>query len=191
MFKAKLLQPEIDYKTGHVIARAEIIEGNYREFYEAIISRFAGFVRLIIKEWREKRSLNANAYFHVLVGKIADRLETSKAEVKNRMLSLYGQIDIMDDKPVYLIVPDHLTVEKWETLHLRATSQTKELAGVTYRVYMKVRGSRTYTTAEMSMLINGTISEAKEAGLTEAEIMSARERDMLEKRYNIRIGGVA
>ena len=30
-----------------------------------------------------KRSLNANAYFHVLVGKIADKLTISKAKCKN------------------------------------------------------------------------------------------------------------
>ena len=186
MFKAKLLQPEVDYKTGHVIARAEILEGNYREFYDAM-AEHKGFFRLIIEKWRNRRSADANAYFHVLVGKIADAMDMSKAEAKNRMLSLYGQIVIREDnKPEYLIVPDDKPVEQWEELHLRATSQTKELTGVTYRVYMQVRGSHTYDSKEMSALINGTIQEARDAGLSEAEIMSTKEKDML-KQYGVLI----
>lgn len=36
---------------------------------------------VIIKPFRKKRSLSANAYFHVLVTKIAEKVGTSKAEV--------------------------------------------------------------------------------------------------------------
>ena len=142
-----------------------------------------------VRKHRNIRSKNANSYFHVLVGKIADAagIEVSKAEIKNRMLALYGQIEIVDNKPVYMIVPDDIAVEKWEELHLRATSQTKDLNGVLYRVYMQIRGSHTYDTKEMSTLINGTIEEAKEAGLTDAEIMSTKEREMLEQKYGVMV----
>ena len=34
MFRVNLLQPEIDYTTRKVIARFEVNEGNYREFYD-------------------------------------------------------------------------------------------------------------------------------------------------------------
>lgn len=37
-----------------------------------------------IKQYREKRSLSANAYFHVLVGKLADKLGTSNAYMRTR-----------------------------------------------------------------------------------------------------------
>ena len=50
---------------------------------------------------------------------------------------------------------------------------------------MKVRGSHTYNSKEMSVLIDGTISEAIDAGLTEAEIMSTREKKILEEVYGI------
>lgn len=185
MFKCRLLAPTLNYQNQRVVIQAEVIEGNFREFYDN--NPTDALYSVDVKRWRNRRSGDANAYFHVLVGKIADaaNIEVSKAEVKNRMLSLYGQPEIIDNKPVYLIVPEDIPVEQWEELHLRATSQTKELNGVTYRVYMQIRGSHTYDSKEMSTLINGTVSEAKEAGLSEAEIMSTKDKEMLEQKYGV------
>ena len=38
------------------------------------------------KPFRQKRSLNANSYFHVLTGKIAEKLGTSLDHEKNRLI---------------------------------------------------------------------------------------------------------
>lgn len=193
MFKAKLLQPEIDYSTRRVIARQEIIEGNYREFYDEVDKEKE--FSLTIKQYRNTRSLDANSYFHVLCGKIADKIGSSKAEVKNRMISLYGQPYLIDGKLDYIIVRDDKPVEKSEHIHLQPTPQTKELAGVLYRVYINMRHTGKneyddgYDSREFSVLIDGTISEAKEIGLSEAEIISPREKEMLEQKYNIRLEG--
>ena len=186
MFKVKLLQPEVDYETGRVIARHEIVEGNYREFYD-VADKEKEF-DLAIQRHRKKRSLDANSYVHVLVSKIADKIGSSNPEVKNRMLALYGQIETDEDgKPIFMIVRDDTPVEKWSELHLWSTSQTQELKGVLYRVYVAVRGSHTYDTKEMSTLIQGTYEEALEAGLTEAEIMSPREKKMLKEVYGVNV----
>lgn len=186
MFRVRLLQPEIDYETRRVIARQEIIEGNYREFFD-VADKDKEF-DVSIRRHRQRRSLDANSYFHVLVGKIADKLGTGHAEAKNRMLAQYGQLETDENgKAVFMIVRDDIPVEKWQEIHLRPTSQIQELNGVTYRVYMVVRGSHTYDTAEFSILINGTISEAKEIGIPEAEIISTREREMLREQYGIEV----
>ena len=50
---------------------------------------------VIIKPFRKKRSLSANAYFHVLVTKIAEKAGTSKAEAKNLMIGRYGQPELI------------------------------------------------------------------------------------------------
>ena len=42
-----------------------------------------------IKLWKNKRSLNANDYYWVLVNKIADVLKTSKEQVHLDMLKSY------------------------------------------------------------------------------------------------------
>lgn len=187
MFKAKLLQPEIDYTSGRTIIRAEVLEGNYREFYEAH-REHEGVFTIIIKRWRQKRSKDANAYYHVLINKIAGKLGVSDAEIKNLTLGRYGQLDLDEDnKPIFMIVRDNTPVELWEELHLRATDQTQILNKVLYRVYYVMRGSHTYNTKEMARLIDGTLYEAKEIGLTEAELMSPREKEMLEKQYGIEV----
>ena len=48
---------------------------------------------VIIKPFHKKRSLSANAYFHVLVTKIAEKVGTSKAEAKNLMIGRYAGAD--------------------------------------------------------------------------------------------------
>lgn len=186
MFRVNLLQPEIDYTTRKVIARFEVNEGNYREFYD-IADKEKEF-DLSIKRHRNKRSLDANAYFHVLVGKIANKMEISKAEVKNKMLSLYGQLETDDNgKPVFMIVRENVEVDKWTEIHLYPTSQIRELNGCLYRVYAMIKGSHEYNSREMYLLIKGTISEARDAGLSDAEIMSPKEREMLKEVYGVKV----
>ncbi len=184
MFKVKLLTPMLSPVTRRVILQAEVIEGNYLEWYDAQDKNKV--FEIIARVFIRKRSRNANSYFHVLCNKIADKLETSMTEVKNRMISLYGQPVLIDGEHDFIIVRDDKPVEKFDELHLKATSQTKELNGVLYRVYINMRGSHELNTKEMSALISGTISEAKEAGLTDAEIVSRKDAEMLQL-YGIKL----
>lgn len=118
-----------------------------------------------VKKFRERRSMNANAYFHVLVGKIADVLNEDKTVVKNNLIASYGQILFINDAPAIIktqIPPEQML--KQEQLHVRpcGTRIENELELYYYRVY---RGSHEYDTKEMSILIDGTVSEAKELGI--------------------------
>lgn len=187
MFKVRLLQPEIEYGTGRVIARLAVSEGNYREFYD-VANKEKDF-DVSIRRHRDHRSLDANSYYHVLLNKIAGRLGTSMQEVKNLTLGRYGQLEHdVNGKTINMIVPDGVEVEKWSELHLVATGQAKELNGTIYRVYKVLRGSHDLNSREMHELIQGTISEAKEAGLTDAEIMTTNERELIENMYGVKLG---
>ena len=116
-----------------------------------------------IKEFKEKRSLSANAYFHVLVGKIADVQRVSHTEIHNYLIAEYGCLD--EDMPP-IILDDEVPWMKLETLHLRPTPAAKTLDnGRLHRVYYVMRGSHTYDTAEMSRLIDATVDEAKALGI--------------------------
>ena len=53
-------------------------------------------VVITIKAYRKKRSLDANAYFHVLVGKIADVTGNSKVYIKNKLIAEYGQYETIN-----------------------------------------------------------------------------------------------
>ena len=130
-----------------------------------------------IKKHREKRSLNANAYFHVLVDKLRTKLRISFTECKNDLITSYGQIEYIDGQQVVIktnIPSDQM--RKSEVLHCLCVKATKEedTDVFFYRVY---RGSHTYDSREMAQLIDGTIEECKLQGI---ETMTPDELARLE-----------
>ena len=109
-----------------------------------------------VKEHKEKRSLNANAYAWSLITKIADALRTSKEECYLEMLKRYGQSEIVS----VLSQIDVSGYFKYYEPLATATLQGKEFTH--YKIY---KGSSEYNSIEMSILIDGIISEAKELGI--------------------------
>lgn len=147
-------------------------------------------IRLKIAKYRAKRSLDANAYYWVLLSKLARVLQTSNAELHNLMLSRYGQPWIVVDALHLAMLPDTEKTEKLvkqsEEYHLRPTSQVTTLAdGKEYRTYITMRGSSTYNTEEMARLLDGLISECKAVGMTDGEIMTPDEKRILTERYGV------
>ena len=123
-----------------------------------------------IKKHRERRSLNANSYYWVLITKVAKRLRISNNRAHNIMLRRYGALEVIDDQLVYLVLPDVDEAEEKalesETYHIRPTSQVKTgNDGKLYRTYIMLKGSSAYDTAEMSRLINGIVDECKMMGI--------------------------
>lgn len=131
-------------------------------------------LKLTLVKYRKKRSLDANAYYWVLVTQIAEALKIGKVEAHNQLLSDYGQLDMQDGQVVSVMLREDIDWRRLAELHLRPTSKViTNSKGTTFRCYFVCRGSHTYDTKEMSVLINGTVSEAKELGietLTPAEI---------------------
>ena len=123
-----------------------------------------------IKEFRKKRSLDANAYYWVLLSRLAEAVGISKPRAHNLMLRRYGQNLMIAGQMAYLVVPDTTEAEETaleaETFHIRPTSQVKQgKDGKAYRTYTVLAGSSTYDTKEMSELINGLVTECKEQGI--------------------------
>lgn len=114
-------------------------------------------VKVTISELKEKRSLDANAYFWVIVGKIADKLRTSKEEVYFKLLKDYGQSVTITVKKGYDI--SKAGFKYYEVLK-DGLINGKEFTA--YRVFI---GSSQYDTKEMSVLIDGAIQDAKELGI--------------------------
>lgn len=118
-----------------------------------------------MKKWRNTRSSDANAYFHVLVGKIADVMNISKTRAKNLMIGRYGQQDYVDEQPVHIEteLPIDVMLEQ-EFVHCVPYDVRIEGTKGIYSYYV-FRGSKTYDTKEMSILIDGTVQDAKELGI--------------------------
>lgn len=129
-----------------------------------------------IKPHRKKRSLNANAYFHVLVDELRQALKISFAACKNHLITSYGQIEYIEDVPAIIktnIEPERM--REIETLHCMPIRVKEEEKGAYwYRVY---RGTHTYDSKEMATLIDGTIEECKEQGI---ETMTPYELERLK-----------
>ena len=123
-----------------------------------------------VKKDRKRRSLDANGYYWILVDKLAEAMRVSKTRMHNTLLRKYGQRFIVDESPVGIMLPDTEEAEneafELETVHLRPTSQVKEgKDGKTYRAYYVLRGSSDYDSWEMSILIDGTISDCQDVGI--------------------------
>ena len=116
-----------------------------------------------IREWHPKRSLSQNAYFHVLVEKIAKVLKVSNTAVKNKLIADYG---FYDADVGHVIVKDSLDYLEFEQLHLKPSTKTQVMAnGELYRVFYVMRGTHTYDTAEMTRISDKTVEEAKQLGI--------------------------
>lgn len=138
---------------------------------------FQGNEIVEVKKQSKKRSLSANAYFHVLSDKIADAIGVSKAYAKNFLLSRYGQRELDESgEPLRLAVKEGIDLMEREDIHTSLVGYDY-VDGEQYDVYEVVRGSHTYTSAEMNVLITGTVSEAKELGI---ETMTPQEIARLE-----------
>lgn len=137
-------------------------------------------LNLEIKKNRNKRSLNANAYFHVLVGKIAEVQKVSRTEIHNHLIAEYGCLDC-DIKSI--ILDDEIPWEKLDSIHLRPTTYTRLMDnGKLYRVYIVMRGSHTYDTKEMARLIDGTVAEAKDLGI---ETLTPDELERMKQSWKV------
>lgn len=123
---------------------------------------------LTVKEYRQKRSLDANAYMWHLIGEMANVLCAANDDVYVQMLKQYGQVGVVkipNDK-VELFKRTYKYHEKHEKLPDEEKAQY-------YKFYL---GSSNYDTKEMSILIDGVVSECKELGI---ETMTPKELSLL------------
>lgn len=175
--KCQITDFERDFSNGGINVSLHIFDGNI----EQIEALKGNDLSVEIKKWRERRSLDSNAYFHILVGKIAEALTISKAKAKNILVAKYGQPQLLEDGSI-LFYKTQAPVEymdEQEFIHAKAVKFTED--AIFYKIY---RGSHTYNTDEMAKLIEGTVADAKELGIdtaTPTEI--AHMQELWSKRY--------
>lgn len=118
-----------------------------------------------LKPYKKRRSSDANAYFHVLVGKIAKVLKVSDDEVKKHLNLSYGTIDESENgKYVGFLALKDIPIER----HFKYAKAIGEylVDGKAFVKYIVYKKTHTLDSAEMARLIDGTIEEAKSLGLT-------------------------
>ena len=109
-----------------------------------------------VKLYRKKRSNNANGYAWHLLNEMSNVLRASKEDIYVQMLKRYGQSEMVS----VLSDIDVGGYFKYYEPIANTTLQGKEFTH--YRVY---KGSSEYDTREMSIFIDGIVSEAKELNI--------------------------
>lgn len=145
-----------------------------------------------IEPHKEKRRLTQNAYYWVLLEKIAIKTRVPKVKLHNINLRHLGLIERVGDKPVYILLEDTEEVEEQTllttTYHLSPRSKTKHgNDGKTYRWYVMLRGSSSFTVSEMQALVELAVQDATAQGievLTPNELEHMRE---IEKEHERRV----
>ena len=151
----KIVGANIDFKTNKPVLMLEI---NERNDFEALVDdmRDKDKLSIEVKPYRVHRSLNANAYAWKLIGEIADVLRASKEDIYLLMLKRYGQSELIS-------VLSHVPVGNYVKYFEEAGES--ELNGKMFTHYRVYKGSSEFDTREMSILIDGVVSEAKNLGI--------------------------
>lgn len=145
----------IDFRTGKSILTLEI---NEEADFKALVDDMGQVEKLGIEiaPYRQKRSLNANAYCWKLLTEIANIVRASKDAVYLEMLKRYGQREMIS-------VLAHIPISEYVKYCEEAGEST--LNGKLFKHYYVYKGSSEYDTREMSIFIDGVVDEAKELGI--------------------------
>ena len=106
------------------------------------------------------------------------------------MLRKYGQLQRIDGKPVWVVLPENddvaRQVDEDETLHVRPTDQVKEgTDGRMYRTYLLLKGSHELDSKEMNILLDGVIQDCHEANVSTA---TPEEIRIMKEKWGIDYG---
>ena len=151
----RIVGANIDFRTGKPTLTLEV---NERNDFEILLDEMRDKDKLSIevKTYREKRSLNANAYAWLLIGKIADILRAGKDEIYLKCLKRYGQSELIS-------VLSHVPIGNYVKYYEEAGES--KLNGKDFTHYRVYKGSSEFDSREMSIFIDGVVSEAKDLGI--------------------------
>lgn len=134
--------------------------------------------KLEVKEFKQKRSLNANSYAWTLIDKLAEKLRMPKTDIyKSYIKEIGGNSDIVCclDRAVSDLC------QAWQGRGIGWLTETEpsKLEGCTnVRLYY---GSSVYDTAQMSRLIELIVADCKENGI---ETLTPEEIDRMNAEWS-------
>ena len=173
----KALQIRLNHEYGHGWVLAFDIDPEAVGLAKMAYDKYKDtVVDLTIDKWSDKRSLQANAYFHVLANEIAKATKSSMDDVKKLLVLQYGTpARGSDGKYAAVKVPKNTELDKFYKYYRHIGTDENGL-------YMYILYKRTsdLNKDEMSRLIDGTVDEAKNLGI---ETMTPEELARMMNRY--------
>lgn len=137
------------------------VAADFRQFFDDLKG---GDISVEIKRYREPRSRDANAYFHVLVNKIAEAQNLGNDEVKRQLVFEYGTLATDETGSVLgAMLPTSANAE--EFYPYAKWYKSLNVNGREYDCYLFYKRTHTLDSKEMARLIDGAIYVAKDLGL--------------------------
>ena len=156
-FTGKLISISNDWASGQYRVTFSINEPNELQS----LSKLKDYEKLRIeaKKFRKKRSLDANAYAWVLMQKIAEAVNSDKWSVYLECLQNYSRAF------THVIVKPQAVDAMKQLYRTCIDLGDVNVNGETGRQLQVYFGSSTFDTKEMSVFIDGIVSECKQLGI--------------------------
>lgn len=172
-FKAKLR--DLSFSLDGTQTLSFTVSGDCRTMFDACREKE---LTVCVKEFRPKRSMDANAYFWVLCDKLSVALKIPKEEIYRRFIKNVGGNSYIS--PVLLSEKDK-AIRFWESRGLGwfcEDTGTSKLQGCTNIIFYA--GSSTFDTAQMSRLIDSIVEDCKAVGI---ETMTPEELARIQEEW--------
>lgn len=144
--------------------------GDFRSQYDKLKDTE---IEISIKKFSEKRSLSANGLLWEMCSQIAKKIGSTKEEVYREHIREVGEYTPLPIKNEAIDQFSKIWSEHGTGWFVDVVDDSK-LAG--YKLVFAYQGSSTYTTEQMSRLIDSVIADAKEMGI---DTIGDRERSLL------------
>ena len=173
--KARLVDISKDYQTGKFRLTFEL-----EQFLPNMVDAIKDVcLRLSVKKWKEKRSLDANSYMWVLLTQMAAVQGTSADELYEMYLQWYGLPDADDNGHIVITVRSDIDISRIDG-HWRLC---KISGDGNWKFYLRIRGTSEYDTAEMSGFLERIVEDANKMGIsTETPNQKAEAERWLTKK---------
>ena len=154
----KAMNPRLTHEYGKGWVFSVELDGEAVGQAKTIVDGYpTGYFDIQVEKWSEKRSLQANAYFHVLCADIAKATKSSLDDVKKMLVLRYGTpARGKDTKYAAVKVPRNTDIDQFYP-YARHIGQDENGLDM----YILFKQTHTLNREEMSHLIDGTVYEAK------------------------------
>lgn len=173
-FKGKLVGASRNLATGHYNITFEMEEGNIKDLDKISSNKI---LTVQAKDFRNKRSLDSNAYAWVLMQEIAEATHQDKWNVYVTCLQRYSRAF------AHMIVNPIAIPKIKETFRVVIDLGEVTVNGRTGHQLQCYFGSSTFDTKEMSVFIDGIVSECRDLDIP---LIPDSEIERLKKEWGVK-----
>ena len=166
--KAKIIDIQTDYRN---ITKVTLLFED-RTIHKRLQHYLNKIIKIDIKKYFKKRSLNANSMAWALINELANVMDLSKEETYFLKLKDYGQSELV-------LVPDKVNPKQYFKYYTEE-GQTV-VKGKKYKWYKVYKGTSEYDTREMSIFIKGLIRDCVEQNI---EVKDEKEIDKIIESWD-------